>query len=300
MPSCSAFQTTDMSLNSFLSLVKFSHTVFAMPFAMLGFFVALHHDGIQPVLFRELGLILMCMVTARNAAMAFNRWADRLIDSRNARTAMREIPAGVISAKSAVIFIVINSLIFVASAWFLNPLCFLLSPVALAIVLGYSYTKRFSWLCHVFLGLGLSLAPVGAYVAVTGHFDLLPVLYGIAVIAWVAGFDVLYALQDIEFDQSEKLYSIPARFGIRKAMAISSVLHVLSAVCILACSWILYVDFGLQYWMFAGTAGFIFLLAYQHWIIRDNHLERINLAFFTTNGIASILLASLTIIDFYL
>jgi 4-hydroxybenzoate polyprenyltransferase len=289
-----------MSLNSFLSLVKFSHTVFAMPFAMLGFFVALHHDGIQPVLFRELGLILLCMVTARNAAMAFNRWADRLIDSRNARTAMREIPAGVISAKSAVIFIVINSLIFVASAWFLNPLCFLLSPVALAIVLGYSYTKRFSWLCHVFLGLGLSLAPVGAYVAVTGHFDLLPVLYGIAVIAWVAGFDVLYALQDIEFDQSEKLYSIPARFGIRKAMAISSVLHVLSAVCILACSWILYVDFGLQYWMFAGTAGFIFLLAYQHWIIRDNHLERINLAFFTTNGIASILLASLTIIDFYL
>ncbi len=289
-----------MSLNSFLSLVKFSHTVFAMPFAMLGFFVALHHDGIQPVLFRELGLILLCMVTARNAAMAFNRWADRLIDSRNARTAMREIPAGVISAKSAVIFIVINSLIFVASAWFLNPLCFLLSPVALAIVLGYSYTKRFSWLCHVFLGLGLSLAPVGAYVAVTGHFDLLPVLYGIAVIAWVAGFDVLYALQDIEFDQSEQLYSIPARFGIRKAMAISSVLHVLSAVCILACSWILYVDFGLQYWMFAGTAGFIFLLAYQHWIIRDNHLERINLAFFTTNGIASILLASLTIIDFYL
>jgi 4-hydroxybenzoate polyprenyltransferase len=289
-----------MNLNSFLSLVKFSHTVFAMPFAMLGFFVALHHDGMQPILFRELALILLCMVTARNAAMAFNRWADRLIDSRNGRTAMREIPAGVISARSAVIFIVINSVIFVAAAWFLNPLCFLLSPVALAIVLGYSYTKRFSWLCHVFLGLGLSLAPVGAYVAVTGHFDLLPVLYGIAVIAWVAGFDVLYALQDIEFDQSEKLYSIPARFGIRKAMAISSVLHVLSAICILACSWILYVDFGLQYWMFGGTAGFIFLLAYQHWIIRDNHLERINLAFFTTNGIASIFLASLTIIDFYL
>lgn len=289
-----------MNLNSFLSLVKFSHTVFAMPFAMLGFFVALHHDGMQPILFRELALILLCMVTARNAAMAFNRWADRLIDSRNARTAMREIPAGVISARSAVIFIVINSVIFVAAAWFLNPLCFLLSPVALAIVLGYSYTKRFSWLCHVFLGLGLSLAPVGAYVAVTGHFDLLPVLYGIAVIAWVAGFDVLYALQDIEFDQSEKLYSIPARFGIRKAMAISSVLHVLSAICILSCSWILYVDFGLQYWMFGGTAGFIFLLAYQHWIIRDNHLERINLAFFTTNGIASIFLASLTIIDFYL
>lgn len=289
-----------MNLNSFLSLVKFSHTVFAMPFAMLGFFVALHHDGMQPILFRELALILLCMVTARNAAMAFNRWADRLIDSRNARTAMREIPAGVISARSAVIFIVINSVIFVAAAWFLNPLCFLLSPLALAIVLGYSYTKRFSWLCHVFLGLGLSLAPVGAYVAVTGHFDLLPVLYGIAVIAWVAGFDVLYALQDIEFDQSEKLYSIPARFGIRKAMAISSVLHILSAICILACSWILYVDFGLQYWMFGGTAGFIFLLAYQHWIIRDNHLERINLAFFTTNGIASIFLASLTIIDFYL
>ncbi|MBK9272141.1 MAG: UbiA family prenyltransferase [Saprospiraceae bacterium] len=289
-----------MKIASFLSLVKFSHTVFAMPFAMLGFFIALHHDGFGTIQYRELFLIIICMITARNAAMAFNRWADRLIDLKNKRTASREIPSGVISPKAAIIFIIINSLAFMTSAWFLNPLCFYLSPVALLIVLGYSYTKRFSWLCHVFLGLGLSLAPVGAYIAVTGHFDVLPVLYGIAVIAWVAGFDVLYALQDIEFDQSEDLYSIPSRFGIGKAMLISSFLHIICALCILACAIFLNLDYGLQLWMWLGTAGFLFLLFYQHWIIRDHSLEKINLAFFTTNGVASIFLAAMTILDFYL
>lgn len=288
-----------MKINSFLSLVKFSHTVFAMPFALLGFFIAIHHESVEGFLFRELLLIIFCMVTARNAAMAFNRWADRFIDSRNLRTASREIPSGVISPRSALIFIVINCILFITGAWLLNSMCFYLSPVALFVVLSYSYTKRFSWLCHVVLGLGLALAPVGAYVAITGHFDWLPVLYGVAVICWVAGFDVLYALQDIEFDRHEKLYSIPSRFGLDKAMSISIFMHFISAMCILACSLLLYRDYGLSYWMFIGTAGFILLLMYQHWIIRGNRLDRINLAFFTTNGIASIVLASFTIIDFY-
>ena len=239
------------------------------------------------------------MVTARNAAMAFNRWADRFIDQKNERTALREIPSGAVSSRSAIIFIMINVVLFILSAFFINPLCFYLSPVALFIVFGYSYTKRFSWLCHVFLGLGLSLAPIGAYIAVTSHIALLPLLYGFAVITWVAGFDVLYALQDIEFDRKEKLYSIPSRFGLKKALAISSVLHFVCALCILSCSFILYRDYGLEYWMMTGAAGFIFLLIYQHAIISNNRLDRINLAFFTTNGIASIFLATFTILDFY-
>ncbi|MBK7231519.1 MAG: UbiA family prenyltransferase [Saprospiraceae bacterium] len=289
-----------MKIGSFFSLVKFSHTIFALPFAMLGFFIALHHDGMASIRFKELGLILLCMVTARNAAMAFNRWADRFIDLKNKRTATREIPSGVISPNAAFLFILVNSVVFMGSAWFLNSLCFYLSPLALFIVLGYSYTKRFSWLCHVFLGLGLSLAPVGAYIAVTGHFDLLPILYGVAVIAWVAGFDVLYALQDIEFDKSENLYSIPSKFGINKAMIISSFLHFICACCILTCAWFLYLDYGLQDWMWLGTAGFLFLLFYQHWVIRNHQLDRINLAFFTTNGVASVFLSLMTILDFYL
>lgn len=286
-------------MKSYFSLVKFSHTVFALPFALIGFFVAVNNHELQPVQCKILALILICMVTARNAAMAFNRWADRFIDQKNERTALREIPSGMISSKSAIVFILINVVLFILSAFFINPLCFYLSPVALFIVFGYSYTKRFSWLCHVFLGLGLSLAPIGAYIAVTSHIALLPLLYGFAVITWVAGFDVLYALQDIEFDRKEKLYSIPSRFGLKKALAISSVLHLVCAFCILVCSYILHRDYGLEYWMMTGAAGFIFLLIYQHVIISNNRLDRINLAFFTTNGIASIFLATFTILDFY-
>ncbi|MBK7880107.1 MAG: UbiA family prenyltransferase [Saprospiraceae bacterium] len=286
-------------MKSYFSLVKFSHTVFALPFALIGFFVAVNNHELQPVQYKILALILVCMVTARNAAMAFNRWADRFIDQKNERTALREIPSGAVSSRSAIIFIMINVVLFILSAFFINPLCFYLSPVALFIVFGYSYTKRFSWLCHVFLGLGLSLAPIGAYIAVTSHIALLPLLYGFAVITWVAGFDVLYALQDIEFDRKEKLYSIPSRFGLKKALAISSVLHFVCALCILSCSFILYRDYGLEYWMMTGAAGFIFLLIYQHAIISNNRLDRINLAFFTTNGIASIFLATFTILDFY-
>ncbi|MBK8642075.1 MAG: UbiA family prenyltransferase [Saprospiraceae bacterium] len=286
-------------MKSFFSLVKFSHTVFALPFALIGFFIALNNHGLQPVQYKILGLILICMVTARNAAMAFNRWADRFIDQKNERTALREIPSGVVSSKSAIVFILINVVLFIFSAFLINPLCFYLSPVALLIVFGYSYTKRFSWLCHVFLGLGLSLAPIGAYIAVTSHMAMLPLLYGFAVITWVAGFDVLYALQDIEFDRKEKLYSIPSRFGLKKALAISSALHFVCGLCIIACSFILYRDYGLEYWMMTGASGFIFLLIYQHAIISNNRLDRINIAFFTTNGIASIFLASFTILDFY-
>ena len=260
---------------SYLSLVKFSHSIFALPFALIGFFIAIHHSSTPQLQLDKLLFILICMITARNAAMAFNRWADRLIDSKNIRTQNREIPSGIISAKSAFIFIIINSLIFILSAWFINTLCFYLSPIALFVILGYSYTKRFSWLCHVFLGLGLSLAPVGAYLAITSSFDLLPLMYGIAVVSWVAGFDVLYALQDIEFDQKEHLHSIPSRFGIKKSLWISICFHIICAVSILVCASILHNEFGLSYLMGFGTLCFLALLYYQHSIISENHLERI-------------------------
>jgi 4-hydroxybenzoate polyprenyltransferase len=286
-------------LASYLSLVKFSHTVFALPFAAIGFFIGMRTMDDHVFDLELAGLVLLCMVTARNAAMAFNRWADQDIDRENPRTTEREIPKGVISSRNALLFVVINALVFLVAAYGINFLCFLLAPVALFVVLGYSYTKRFSWLCHVFLGLGLSLAPIGAYLAVTGHFHWLPVLYSVAVISWVAGFDIIYALQDIQFDQEHRLQSIPAKFGVSKALWVSSVLHLVSAASILGGAWILYREFGLTYWMMAGSFCFVGLLVMQHVIVGKGDLSKINLAFFTTNGVASILLATGTILDFY-
>ncbi|MEY3240550.1 MAG: hypothetical protein RIR11_1988, partial [Bacteroidota bacterium] len=193
-------------MRNYLSLVKFSHTIFAMPFALTGFFLAVleHKSGLNWIL---LGLVVLCMVFARSAAMAFNRWLDRDIDAGNPRTAVREIPAGVISPNAALAFVVANCALFVATTFFINPICFYLSPVALLVILGYSYTKRFTWLCHFVLGLGLALAPVGAYLAVTGYFSWPPVLLGCTVLTWVAGFDIIYALQDESFDRSKQLHS---------------------------------------------------------------------------------------------
>ncbi len=285
--------------HSYLSLIKFSHTVFALPFAAIGFILGIHVMDYQSLDWKLLLLVLFCMVTARNAAMAFNRWADKEIDKNNPRTKTREIPSGVISAKNALIFVIINSILFLVASYLINFLCFLLAPIALLIILGYSYTKRFSWLCHVFLGLGLSLAPIGAYLAVTGAFHILPLLYSVAVITWVAGFDIIYALQDIQFDQDHNLQSIPAKFGLSKALWVSSCFHIICAFCILSGAWILFKDFGLSYFMLTGSICFISLLITQHIIIGEGDLAKVNISFFTTNGIASIVLAAGTILDFY-
>src|SRR5687768_2331181 len=220
-------------VKSYLSLVKFSHTIFAMPFAMIGFFLGVMNSvafNVEADMINmsvgliDFGILLIlvigCMVFARSAAMAFNRYLDRSFDARNPRTAIREIPAGIIRANSVLLFTIINCILFIACTFFINRICFYLSPVALAVVLGYSYTKRFTPLCHLILGLGLSLAPIGAYLAVTGRFDLLPILFSLAVIFWVSGFDIIYALQDEEFDRKEKLYSIPAFVGKSKALLI--------------------------------------------------------------------------------
>lgn len=286
--------------NKYLSFVKFSHTIFAMPFALTGFFVALTEQA-GGMDWRKLGLVVLCMVFARNAAMGFNRYLDRDIDAGNPRTQNREIPSGKISPGAALTFVIANALAFCTTSWFINTLCFWLSPVALAVVLGYSYTKRFTWLCHLVLGLGLALAPVGAYLAVTGHFDLIPVLYGAAVLFWVAGFDVIYALQDEDFDKSRQLYSMPAFFGKAGALRLSEGMHLLTAALILWASWLLqqqYPNAGWLHWL--ATAIFLGMLAYQHFLVKPNDLSRVNMAFFTTNGIASLLFGALTIVDLLL
>ncbi len=275
------------NLQNFLSLVKFSHTIFALPFAIIGFFLATHHPYFgYDFEWYKLFLVLLCMVFARSAAMAFNRYVDRDIDLKNPRTAtVREIPRGVVSPKAALGFVVLNCVMFVTMTYFINPLCFFLSPVALAVVLGYSYTKRFTALCHFVLGLGLALAPVGAFVAVTAKFELLPIMFGLVVLFWVSGFDIIYALQDESFDKAEKLHSIPTYLGKKNALRLSSVLHLICAGLLIAVG--LLGSMGMIYW--GATAVFIGLLFYQHTLVTPNDLSRVNLAFFTTNGVASLL-----------
>jgi 4-hydroxybenzoate polyprenyltransferase len=283
------------SIKKYLSLVTFSHTVFAMPFALIGFSLAVYANDHEFSL-RLLLLIILCMIFARNAAMGFNRLADNRFDALNIRTKNREIPSGAISSGSAAVFVVINSLLFITTTGFINRLTLFLSPVALIIILGYSLTKRITSLCHFILGLGLSLAPIGAYISVTGKFALLPVIYSMIVITWVSGFDIIYSLQDEEFDRSNELYSLPSSAGRKKALRISILVHAVTFVLVVAAGYAGKV--GLLYWI--GAALFIFLLVYQHSIVKHDDIRRVNLAFATTNGIGSIQFAVFVILDLFL
>ncbi|MGI9158251.1 MAG: UbiA-like polyprenyltransferase [Saprospiraceae bacterium] len=285
-------------MKRYFSLIKFSHTLFALPFALVGFFLAFAERPGEPPI-RLLFLVLLCMVFARSAAMGFNRWLDRDIDALNPRTKMREIPAGAIRPGAALAFVAVNCVLFIATTWFINPLCFSLSPVALMVVLGYSYTKRFTSLCHFVLGVGLALAPVGAYLAITGKFGIASVLYGLTVLFWTAGFDIIYALQDEDFDKAQQLHSIPARLGKVRALRLSEWLHLVSAACmVLAASATASLLPGVTGWLlWIGAGGFLALLIYQHTVIRPDDLSRVNLAFFTTNGFASLFFGVLAIID---
>lgn len=283
------------SLKNYLSLVKFSHTVFAMPFALTGFALAVstrEHD----FSLRLLLLIILCMILARNAAMGFNRLADNRFDAINPRTKQREIPSGVISTKNASVFVIINSLLFIITAGFINMLTLALSPVALLIILGYSFTKRITSLCHFILGLGLSLAPIGAYISVTGSFAVLPVIYSFIVLTWSGGFDIIYALQDDEFDRSNDLHSLPSATGRKRALIISSIIHSITFLLVIFAG--AAGKAGLLFW--AGAAIFTLLLIYQHLIVKRDDLSRVNLAFGTTNGIASILFSFFVILDLYI
>lgn len=281
-------------MKKYFSLVTFSHTIFAMPFAFIGFFLAISTTNHQFSLLK-LGLMVLCMIFARNAAMAFNRYLDRDIDAKNPRTKVRDIPAGKITAKNALIFTIVNCLLLITATWFINLLCFFLSPVALLVVLGYSVTKRFTALCHLVLGLGLSLAPIGAYLVVTGEFALLPILFSLAVLCWVSGFDIIYALQDEDFDRAENLHSIPSYLGKKNALMVSNLLHVLAAIFV-----IVPLFFTVLAWpYYIGLAIFIGMLIYQHQLVKPEDLTKVNFAFMTTNGIASVAFAICFLFDIY-
>jgi 4-hydroxybenzoate polyprenyltransferase len=279
-------------MKKYLSLVTFSHTIFAMPFAFIGFFLAVTTTN-HKFEWQKLLMMVLCMVLARNSAMAFNRYLDRNIDAKNPRTKLRDIPAGRISPTAALTFTLANCALFILVTWFINPLCFYLSPVALIVVLGYSATKRFTALCHMVLGLGLSLAPIGAYLVVTGAFAPTPLFFSLSVLCWVSGFDVIYALQDEDFDRNENLHSIPAWLGKVNALRLSTVLHVFSAIFIMMP--VFYTHVGLLYYI--GILFFCSMLIYQHMLVKPNDLSRVNIAFMTTNGIASVVFAAFFLLD---
>jgi len=267
-------------VKKYLSLVTFAHTIFALPFALLAAVLAARGLPPLPVLL----WILVAMVGARSAAMAFNRIVDREIDAVNPRTRAREIPAGRVSVAAASVFCALSAAVFVFAASRLNPLCFALSPVALLVVFGYSYTKRVTALAHLVLGLGLAIAPVGAWIAVTGAFAAPPVVLGLSVLFWVAGFDVIYSLQDEAFDREHKLFSLPARLGARRALNVSTAFHALSLALLYGV--FVLVDGGLLFGLGVVLAG-VFLVR-QHVLAKPGDLSRVNGAFFTANGWLSV------------
>jgi len=277
-------------VSTYMSLIKFSHTLFALPFALIGFVLGVltTDTAWDWSLFIKM---LLCMVFARSAAMAFNRWLDRKYDALNPRTAKREIPAGEVRPQGALLFTIICCACFIATTWTINRTVFYLAPVAIAVILFYSYTKRITALCHLVLGVGLSLAPIGAYLCVHPDFDWLPVLFSGMVLTWVSGFDIIYALQDIDFDRSQQLHSIPAALGLQGALIASAILHLVTAGLVITAG--VYGAFNIWYWI--GAAVFTGLLVYQHIIVVPTDLSRVNIAFVNTNSAASIIFAVFTI-----
>lgn len=277
----------------YLRMVKFSHTIFAMPFALLSFTYAWMTTTPDKELWLLLLQVIGCMVFARNVAMGFNRWADREIDAANPRTASREIPAGKISPRGAAVFCVINALLFMAIAATINPLCGWLSPVALVIVMFYSYCKRFTSMAHLVLGISLGIAPVGAYMAVTGTSALECWLLALVVMTWCAGFDIIYALQDAAFDRERGLHSIPSRFSARTSLTISLLLHIVSVMLLL---W--FASYQPQTWLlYTGCALFAIILGAEHYIVTPTKQRNIGMAFGTFNALASLSLAIFLILN---
>lgn len=282
-----------------------------MPFALIGFVLGYHDKFLHPHaplplaweyelplgfrgnIWTILVLVILCMIFARSAAMAFNRYIDVHYDKLNPRTAVREIPAGIIAPRQALLFVVFNCLLFIACTFFINKLCFYLAPIALFVILFYSYTKRFTPLCHLVLGVGLSLAPIGAYLAVTGQFNSLPILFSATVFTWVSAFDILYSLQDEDFDRRNGLKSIPVLLGRKNALLVSRILHTITAILVIAIGYS-----GLSSTLFwIGAFAFIGLLGYQHTLVKVQDISKVNLAFGTTNGVASVLYAVFVILS---
>ncbi len=280
----------------YASLVRFAHTIFAMPFALMAFVHAAVTEPGATCTPWLLAKVILCMVFARNTAMGFNRWADRRYDAANPRTANREIPAGVVTPRAAMTFVLANALLFVAGAATINPLAAALSPAALCIVTGYSLCKRFTSAAHLVLGLSLAIAPVGAAIAVTGRITEASLLLALLVLTWCGGFDIIYALQDADFDRAHGLHSIPARFGTRGALHISILLHACSAAALLLFA--RHCPQGPLLW--TGVGVFLLLLALQHVLVTPTRQRRIAIAFGTLNGLASLALALFVIADLLL
>lgn len=280
------------ALREILEMIKFEHTLFALPFALMSAVIAAH--GLPS--WSVLGWILLAMIGARSAAMTMNRIIDVAIDAKNPRTASRAIPAARISLAQAWVFSILMSALFIYAAYRLNTLAFMLSPVALIWVFGYSYTKRFTSFCHLWLGLGLAIAPMGAWIAVRGQFDLLPMVLAAAVSLWTAGFDVFYSLQDIAFDREQHLNSIPVRFGISRALQINKGMHI---VMLLLMVWVgLLGSLGTLYWL--GVAIITVLMAIVHRQVKPDDLSRVNAAFFTINGWVGVMALAFTGFDVWL
>ena len=279
-------------IGDYMGLVKFSHTIFAMPFALMAFVFALKstESEFSWILLLQ---IIGCMVFARNVAMGFNRWTDWKIDRDNPRTASREIPAGKISPKSALIFVIVNALLFVAVSSSINLLTAVLSPVALAVIMFYSYCKRLTSLAHIVLGISLGIAPSAAYIATTGTLTFAPCLISLLVLTWCGGFDIIYALQDLDFDRQNGLHSIPVRFGVKGALYISIALHAISIASLILFS--LYCPQGWLLWI--GEALFCGCIILEHILVTPTHQRSIGIAFGTLNGIASLTLATFTILQ---
>lgn len=273
---------------SYFRLVRFTHTIFGLPFAIIGLMFGLTKIETFPSI-AILIPILLCLIFARNAAMSFNRWLDREIDAENPRTKNREIPAQIISPQSVLLFVSINTALFILSSWFINPICFYLSPLALFVIFAYSYTKHYTYFCHFFLGLALMIAPVGAYMAITANLDISIILLGLSVLVWVSGFDIIYSLQDLEFDQQNNLHSIPAQFGEAKSKKIAFILHIISLYLLYLWT-ILYLTNNVLVYM--GLLIYSILILRQHYIIRRNPNADLNKLFVYHNGLGSIILSA--------
>jgi 4-hydroxybenzoate polyprenyltransferase len=282
------------AFKNYFSLVKFGHTIFALPFALIGYFLAVHPTDID-FSWHLFVLVIISIVFARNSAISFNRVHERFIDKRNPRNANREIPSGLIHPRNAFLFSMVNAILFIVTTFFINKLVFYFSPLALIIIIAYSFSKRYTALCHLVLGLGLSLSPIGAYLAVTGKWNLIPFLYSIIVFLWVAGFDILYSIQDEEFDKEESLRSIPAVFGIKKAKIISAGLHLMVILLVIKTGLLL--NTGILFWI--GSAIFVSLLIYQHLMIKSPDPRRFDIYFASLNGLSSLLFAIFVILSFY-
>lgn len=277
----------------FLEMIKFEHTLFALPFAFMGAILgAVVIEGRLPS-WAEIGWIIVAMVGARSAAMGLNRLIDTAIDRKNPRTANRAIPAGLLGIKEVLIFIIISFILLFVAASQLHPLSMKLLPIAVFLMVIYSYTKRFTWLCHVFLGFTIALAPLGGWVAVTGQVDITALIFYVTVALWTAGFDIIYACQDYEFDKKEGLHSIPSRFGIRGALWIARVFHMLTAVGFIT----LLLITDLSWWYLIGTIVANAILYYEHRLVKPTDLSKLNTAFFTMNGILSCVVFFFTFLD---